>query len=205
MSIQFPCDNCTKKIEVDDEFAGLEAQCPYCETVVQVPRPSRPVVETDPSAAPGGGFTPRYGTPPPPGLPTTGIPTFESPRDGRQRNARRMAIASVLTGLVGTVLMLVSFAMVSQAMTDFFGPEPDPITPADMQEFQESLLKSEQAVWLTLAPLGGLLASLAGLALGVFSLIAAPRRNVLGWFGCLIAGGWIFFVCAGLIAQFTMG
>ncbi len=205
MPIQFPCDNCTKKIEVDDEFAGLEAQCPYCESVVRVPRPARPVFEDETAEPASGGFTPRYSTPPP-GLPPVPPPTgLENPRVERARSARRLAIASVLFGLVGTVLMLVSFAMVSQAMTTFFGPEPGPMTPARMQEFQEELLKSPQAVWLTLAPVCGLLASLAGLAAGIFSLMTSPGQNVLGWFGVLIAGGWILFVCMGLIAQVMMG
>lgn len=37
MAIQFGCENCRQPIEVDDEAAGRQAQCPYCRAIVQVP------------------------------------------------------------------------------------------------------------------------------------------------------------------------
>jgi hypothetical protein len=36
MPIKFTC-SCGEKIEVDDELAGRQARCPYCEAVVDVP------------------------------------------------------------------------------------------------------------------------------------------------------------------------
>lgn len=37
MSIQFSCSSCGQPIEVDVEFAGKQAGCPYCGNVVNVP------------------------------------------------------------------------------------------------------------------------------------------------------------------------
>lgn len=37
MAIQFQCPSCSQPIEVDDEFAGQPAACPYCRRVVSVP------------------------------------------------------------------------------------------------------------------------------------------------------------------------
>ena len=40
MSIQFRCPSCSQPIEVDDQIAGHEAQCPYCRRVITVPNES---------------------------------------------------------------------------------------------------------------------------------------------------------------------
>lgn len=41
MPISFNC-SCGEKLEVDDEFAGRQARCPYCEAVVSVPAANAP-------------------------------------------------------------------------------------------------------------------------------------------------------------------
>lgn len=40
MAIQFRCPSCRQPIEVDDEFRGQPAACPYCRRVVTVPAES---------------------------------------------------------------------------------------------------------------------------------------------------------------------
>lgn len=74
MAIQFRCVGCSQPIEVDNEFAGRTAMCPYCRRVVTVPAESTlheaaPAVARPADAAPG--------LPPtdyPPGLPPTDYP-----------------------------------------------------------------------------------------------------------------------------------
>jgi hypothetical protein len=41
MAITFPC-KCGERIEADDQFAGQQVRCPYCEAVVAVPAGPKP-------------------------------------------------------------------------------------------------------------------------------------------------------------------
>ena len=50
MPIQYSCHACGEAIEVDDDLAGLQARCPYCNDVTSVP--SAPTASDVPYAAP---------------------------------------------------------------------------------------------------------------------------------------------------------
>lgn len=39
MGIQFSCDNCSSTLNVKNEYAGRQARCPKCSTVLKVPSP----------------------------------------------------------------------------------------------------------------------------------------------------------------------
>ncbi|MCU0703090.1 MAG: hypothetical protein MUF18_03770 [Fimbriiglobus sp.] len=70
MSITFNC-GCGERLEVDDELAGLQARCPYCEAVVRVPaaapmpakraKPVRPAATDDERGAYAGSLNPHEG------------------------------------------------------------------------------------------------------------------------------------------------
>ena len=50
MAITFNC-SCGQQLQVDDEYAGAQAQCPECNKVLPVPTPSAPPVAKRPSIA----------------------------------------------------------------------------------------------------------------------------------------------------------
>lgn len=52
MAIQFTCPACSQPIEIDDQYAGQQVVCPYCEGVVTAPAESQPVATTQPAASP---------------------------------------------------------------------------------------------------------------------------------------------------------
>ncbi len=56
MPIRFACPQCHNPIEVDDEFAGSSATCPYCESVVSVPPESTWQADAIARARPAGDF-----------------------------------------------------------------------------------------------------------------------------------------------------
>lgn len=67
MAVKIRCSECRKKIAVDEAFAGSMCRCPYCKSIVQVPRlpgsgdlPGRP---PRPSARPGRPSAPRIKSP----------------------------------------------------------------------------------------------------------------------------------------------
>lgn len=67
MAIQFICVGCSQPIEVDDEFAGRSAACPYCRHVVTVPssstfHPDHPIPARPLAGRPPVGGAGRFGT-----------------------------------------------------------------------------------------------------------------------------------------------
>ena len=71
MAIKIRCSECSKKVSIDEAFAGGMCRCPYCKALVYVPeaegkagpaarpeapgaRPEAPEAELAPAAAPGG-------------------------------------------------------------------------------------------------------------------------------------------------------
>lgn len=72
MAIRFACPSCRQPIEVDDDWAGQSAACPYCRHVVTAPAESSWPATDIPQAAPGG--PPAWQSPPPPN-PAQPIPT----------------------------------------------------------------------------------------------------------------------------------
>jgi len=64
--IVFKCSKCGKDLQVDDNFAGKQAQCPFCKEMVQIPAAAAPArVSPFPQAPQGQGQTPPQ--PPAPG------------------------------------------------------------------------------------------------------------------------------------------
>ena len=190
MAIQFPCDNCRKKIEVDDEYAGREAQCPYCETVVRVPHET--VVETPPIARAADTFEPHYQSAPPP-LP-------QVPPQPQQRGKWTSVIALAIS-LIGSALLMMSLATLKQELTDFFGDNVDNLTIAQQQEFAEHFQQSPEIAMMAMFSLGGMLAALIGFLMGVGSLRRQPQQNLAGWLATFIGGAWLLLMLVGVVAQ----
>ena len=64
MAIKFKCTNCGKELAVKDEFAGKQAKCPACQTIVKIPAASAAPQPAPQASAP----------PPPPPPPKKPVP-----------------------------------------------------------------------------------------------------------------------------------
>ena len=206
MAIQFRCPHCGKAIEVDDEHAGGEALCPFCDQTVRVPpestlrvEPARPVGEVPPvpgaSSGPGAAATPE--------LPE--LPSAETV--ARQMAARSFAryalISAVLCYLLFGAVMVYSFSVAVQGIMEL-ASGPAPPTTQQQAEIRRSMFeKLQQTPWVAAANLGSLFFALVGVLLAIVSLRQQRSGNwmaVLSLVGCGLymtcTCGSIFFAAA---------
>src|ERR1051326_6963684 len=107
MAIQFSCPGCSQPIEVDDQFAGQTAACPYCRQVVSVPVQStlhaRPAVMAQPAS-----MNPGFGA-------IRGLHVGAATTDPQARRGILFAQLALLSRLLGIVpFALGIFFMLSQ-------------------------------------------------------------------------------------------
>ena len=209
MAIQFRCAGCSQPIEVDDEFAGKDATCPYCRRVITVPLESALHTEATPAARPAAGES----TPPP--LPTAPLqPTgeYETPDElhvgprpltHRESTARSWGSYALICAALG-ILMILATAAYSAWLGWQMGlanPESQP-SKEQMQAFQQQL---ESIPWLAPAELGGVFLCVVGLCLGIVSLSQSARGNWRGWISVVLCGGLLLCVCSVLILSVAGG
>jgi hypothetical protein len=186
MAIEFACPGCQKALRVADEFAGRNAKCPNCETVVQVPAAAEPSAEplqpAVPPAAAGGAANPYMS----PTVDSDQPPGYDV-QTGELRNQPVTANAVInyawqvwkdnMGLLVGVVFFL---AVINWVMAFVLGI---------MQGLFEQ--NNQQGAAITLAVLGNLSAQLLQLYLGIgqtqITLKAARRQPVQ--FADLFQGG----------------
>lgn len=190
MAIQFKCSSCGRAIEVDDEFAGREAQCPYCDAVISVPQRSaldEPATPPPPPVQPIAGdeasFTAAPDEPPPPpsdwdapvappGVPAPlrGMRPDEDAgpaslhvgpiEDQRTRSARRLGIASFILGLFALLTFLTVLCVVVALLLQMTRENPEMVSLGPEQA-QEFQRRVEQMPGAVWITIGGLLGSLA--------------------------------------------
>lgn len=189
MSIQFVCLSCRQPVEIDDQHAGQQVVCPYCEAVITAPHASnlepaqrptaRPFPPTEVSSAPAFnanpamGYTGGYG--PPPLMPN------------------RLGNIALVLALLAWGLALAQAIIWFSAMTPIFEKAASTSQPnqAEVQKEVEAFVKqfmsdkkyaSQRS---TLAVLSGL-TLLSGLATLILGIIALNKRNARK--GTAIAG-----------------
>src|SRR4030042_1105980 len=117
MSIQFRCTHCAQPIEVDDEHAGREAQCPYCQEVARVPAEStyRALAGANgPAAGPRPADTHGPAGPQPLAAAPTAAPYPPppmSPRAARERTAITYGNYALVCAGITAILFLLFFAL----------------------------------------------------------------------------------------------
>ncbi len=208
MPIQFRCAHCSKPIEVDDEFAGQSATCPYCSQVTPVPAAgepaSHPVLPARPMAAADAGRSPPplpsfepagYGPPPLPGVP-------ERSRGGGVMGAWGLACAVLSAGLfVGAMLLMMRFA--DQVGLDLAAE----LTPAERRAAQQEIEKKVEsdpglalpALGSAACAFGGAILGVVGLALGVAAILRGGSRVVTGWLAVVGSGLTLTCVCGVMV------
>jgi len=208
MAIQFRCPGCSQPIEVDDDYAGQTAACPYCRRVINVPtestlgaEPSSVARGADHEQTPGtAGAAPQDdasppGTPPPPPSPAgLHVGPAPGPRDRAARTFGNYAlICAVIVLLLFAVVFFYSFAAVGQEIMK--DPTSQP-SPERMAEIQEDLLNN---VWVQGAQLVIALLALLGVILGVVSLRQSSRGNWRAIASLVVCGLFVFCICSGVV------
>jgi hypothetical protein len=196
MAIQFNCPGCAQPIEVDEEFAGRTAGCPYCRQVVTVPMRSsleatpaataRPITPPVPPAS-GVGATASWelpaGRPPPVPATVAGL-GIDANREARRRSAATFGKYALVCTLLGLGLLGVSigFGTVQflQAVQEMGISSP---TPEDLQAIATRM---GNAGWLAAGQLGAGFFTLAGMALGIVSL--TQHRTWKGVLSVVVCG-----------------
>ncbi len=214
MAIHFACPSCRQPIEVDDDWAGQSAACPYCRNVVTAPAastwpstdiqqaaPGRPAGWPPPQPAQPGSVPPPQpnamgGTPAWPPPPAPAYATVAPP--GRGASAG-WALALALTSLgLGGFAFLAWAAMLGRLATGQLGGTA---TREQMQAFLNKQMTAGSMPHNPVISAAFLLgAGVAVLALGV-SIRAIVRRERLAMAvtACVIAA--LLLMCNGLMGM----
>ena len=208
MPIQFRCPGCSQPIEVDDQYAGQNATCPYCRQVIAVPVAS--TLDAAPSAAARpavGGLQPADVIPPvPPPLP------YPPAEDGlhvgptmtyRDQVARTYGNYALICTALAAGLMLAtmaySAAIVSHNMAEYAASQTT-LDPEMMRHMQEQMALEHPE--LSAGLLGAFFFGLVGLVLGIISLKHSRRENWRGYVTTILCGLFILGFCG--ITALTM-
>ena len=212
MPIQFRCSNCGQPIEVDDEYAGRQAACPYCRSVVTVPMSSTYAPQPTPTARPGVPAPPTsatLGTPPPAPLgPFPAIPELTP----QQRIARAYGnYALICTALaIGLLAALVPAAFIAMAKAlqpqSGGGPiRPSELTTAQSEAMEKALDSLRHKPWFLGLSCGSEVLAVGGLALAIASLVRYRQGNWRAIVALIACGLYVFCLCGGLVFQLVTG
>lgn len=181
MAIQFLCAGCQQPIEVDEEFAGKAAACPYCQRVVTVPAASTYSAATASArpVAPGSGGA----FPPVPG------------HDPRLARAKRLgSFGLVCAGLLAATLVTIFATSFSIAMPLL---RANPASQPTQEQLVEALQRSGKLPLVNILVYASILLALVGGALSVASL--SSRANWRGAVALLICAPVALCFCAGFL------
>ena len=112
-----------------------------------------------------------------------GGPTRVSERTGQSR----MGIASFVIAILATVIVIVGVIVVVAFGGEVIGPNPQGLTPQDIQQNLEQSPSAAAALGVAgISFLVGPLLYLLGLALGVAGLIQRRRKKLFSWLGTVL-------------------
>lgn len=107
MPIELPCSGCGQSLRVRDEDAGMQARCPQCGAITNVPVGAPPrAAGPSPRAMPSGQATPDATASGPPNPYVSPPPLGPQVRVGPSTPSNGLAVASMVTGIVGLVFTL---------------------------------------------------------------------------------------------------
>lgn len=178
MSIQFPCPGCSQPIEVDGEFAGRQAQCPFCNRVVTVPAQST-LPERIELARPVGA---QGGPPPWPG----GLPPVPHP-DARALAARSGGGYSLMCAILAVLLTVVGVGLAFY----YTWPKIEPLfktgTP-DQAAMQSAIAEAaREHPWIAAPNFSASFFAVVGLSLGIIAF-SQGDRSARTWVGLITCG-----------------
>jgi hypothetical protein len=196
MPIQFHCRSCKGWIEVDDEHAGAQAVCPFCQAVNGVPKRSEPAIEAGASGqdadagvpaepAPGRADEEAVGS-----LSSQHEPAATPPRDLERDEGRWDAVPARTPalaggwlsklGIIGLVLAVLSIVMMATPTVIALANLPASLkqqlwhaesgSPDQVRQLQKQAMQ-EAIAFVQAHPWLGVL-SFVGLLLWILSLVA---------------------------------
>lgn len=214
MAIRFHCVNCRKMIEVDDEYAGQAAQCPYCATVVDVPRqsepPAAPVARpADDRPAPPGGAAWDAPVHTPSGAGPVQGPWERGPAAAPpplvDRSARRWAWISLVLGALGAATFVLAVGAATIFLARAMSESPDawaaPPPPEEIERLEQEFMESTAGQIASIGALLGALGAAVGLPFGIASLRRSPRGNPVAWVGTVLCGACVLCICTGMLTS----
>ncbi len=197
MSIQFQCSQCQQPIEVDDEYAGRSAACPYCRSVNTVPQES--------TYCPDGVVSARPATGGEPGGMQASFEAYDGPGAHpavltvQEVAARRYGtMALVCAGLVA-VLLIVSAAMLMPMMNKLISQSPNRAAPTVEELAREIEQHPEEASGVFISQCLQTVVAVVGMIVGVISLMQRAAGNWRAWIGVVVCGLSLLGVCAGMV------
>jgi hypothetical protein len=184
MPIRFVCPQCRNPIEVDDEYAGSSATCPYCEAVVSVPQESTWQADEIARARPAGGFGDEADAPP--------------ERAAVSPAARRYGYLSLTFAALGLVFFAVLLIQLLVIMWPLLQETPEtPPTQAEAQEFLQREAPNHPLV-LVFNVLY-LMSSISAVVLGALGLRAGRTWQAI--VGLVVGGLMTLCTCSGAFLQ----
>jgi hypothetical protein len=189
MAIQFPCPACGQPIEVDDELAGSQVTCPYCDKVVAAP--------TESALTPSGEARPagEQATPPEPGeLAAAGGELAVNPY------GRWSLICGVGAIVVMIVLMCAGLARMRPVLEEMRKSESSPESiQREMDRIVKSEIEDSTAVLIGSVLLTGL--ALVGTGLAIVGLTRSNARKGQALAGLIICGCFLLCQCVSMLLQ----
>ena len=123
-------------------------------------------------------------------------------RVSERRGQSRMGIASFVLWVLAVLAIVVSVVLLVSFGGDVIGPDPQSVTPQDLQRNLEN--SPDAAAALGIAGFGFLLGALLfllGLALGIAGLIQGRRKKLFSWLGTVLNG----LAVLGILGLFLLG
>ena len=198
MAIQFRCAGCSQPIEVDDEYAGQNATCPYCRHIIRVPAESSlNVGDIAPAQPPDGPLPPSLTEPSATEqwqAPSEELHIGPRPLTHREHTARSwgnyaLIFAALAIGMFGSAAIY-SAALYLEMVQGT--PESQPSS----QQIEELQRTVSEIPWLIPVELGGMFFAVLGVCLGLASLSQSARGNWRGWISVIGCGGLLLCICS---------
>ena len=116
-----------------------------------------------------------------------GGPTRVSEAVSERAGHSRLGIASFIIAILATVIIVVGVVVVASFSGQVIGPDPQSLTPQDIQQNLENSPGATAALGVAgISFIVGPLLYLLGLALGVAGLIQRRRRKLFSWLGTVL-------------------
>jgi hypothetical protein len=189
MAIQFPCGQCGKLIEVDDDQAGQAATCPYCLKAISVPRtsvlPTAAALETE---GPAAGPSPAV----------LGYSTQAPAVRSKARFFGWIALAAVLLAGACMVYSIAVGYSIAQGLN-----MQQVKTPDDMAQFKKEVQARMQARpdAIVAGFAGACVLPLVGVVCAIIALVARAQPRWPAIVALCLIGLLVILVCGGMLVQ----
>ncbi len=189
MAIQFPCPACRQLIEVDDELAGSQVTCPYCDKVVAAPAES--------ALTPAGEARPAGEQGRPPVFAESGAVAGELAVNSWGRWSLICGVGAIV---VAIVLVCAGLVRLRPMMEEIAKSES---SPEAVQREMERIIKTEMEnnTAIRVGSVVLLALALVGTGLAIVGLTRPNMRKGQATAGLIICGCFLLCQCLSVLMQ----